>query len=78
MPNPSPLGLGEADAPDPTSLVSGEVDAPNLLPLGSDEAAVSFSSASRWAVSAPSPGGPFCGRLTVQLAQAAHFEGANL
>jgi hypothetical protein len=62
--DPSPLGLGEADAADPSSLGSGEVDAPDPLPWGSGEAAVSFSSASRWAVDAPSPGGLFCSRLT--------------
>jgi hypothetical protein len=62
--NPSSLGPGETDAPDP-------------LPLGSDEAAVSSSSASCRAVDAPSPGGLFRGRLRAQLAQTEYSEGAN-
>jgi hypothetical protein len=77
MPDPFPLGLGKAGAANPSSLGSGEEDAPDPLPLGSDEAAVSSSSASCWAVDAPSPGGPFCGHLTAQLAQAEYSEGAN-
>jgi hypothetical protein len=71
------LGLGEADAPNRLSLGSGEADMPDPFPMGLGEVAVSFSSASCWAVCAPYPGGPFCGRLTAQLAQAAYFEGAN-
>jgi hypothetical protein len=77
VPDPSPSGLSEVDTPDPSLLGSGEVDVPDPIPLESDEVVISFSSPSRWAVSAPSPGGPFCSRLTVQLAQAAYFEGAN-
>jgi hypothetical protein len=42
VPDPSPLGLGEKDAPDPhcasLPLGLGEEDAPDLLSLGSDEA----------------------------------------
>jgi hypothetical protein len=70
VPNPFPLGLGEADAADPSSLGSGEADAPDPLPLSS-------SSASCRAVDAPSPGGLFHGRLMAQLAQAEYSEGDN-
>jgi hypothetical protein len=44
VPDPFPLGLGEADVDDPSSLGSGEADAPNPFPLGSDEAAECFVS----------------------------------
>jgi hypothetical protein len=76
-PDPSPLGLGEADAADPSSFGLGVADAPDPLPFASGEAAVSSSSALCRGVDAPFPSGPFCGRLTAQLAQAEYFEGAN-
>jgi hypothetical protein len=76
---PTPtLGVGRVGCARPLIVGVGRGGrAPDPLPLGSGNAVVSFSGASRWAIDAPSPGGLFCGHLTTQLAQAAYLEGAN-